>query len=89
MYLYTRPQCKAGFLLLYRYYFSFYLRFISSLVISSYFSILECKCTGTKYCVLPYLTSVMCVKLSFAMVLDNTTSPDYQLCIKTMYAYVC
>ena len=45
MYLYRRPQCKAGFLLLYRYYFSFYLRFISSLVISSYFFILECKCT--------------------------------------------
>ena len=37
MYLYTRPQCKAGFLLLYRYYFSCYLGFISSLVISSYF----------------------------------------------------
>ena len=45
MYLYTRPQCKAGFLLLHCYYFSFYLRFISSFVISSYFSILECKCT--------------------------------------------
>ena len=85
MYLYTRPQCKAGFLLLYRYYFSFYLRFISSLVISSYFSILECKCTWRKYRVLPYLTSVMCVNLSFAMVLDNTTSPDYQLCVKTMH----
>ena len=65
------------------YYFSFYLRFISSLVISSYFSILECKCTWRKYRVLPYLTSVMCVNLSFAMVLDNTTSPDYQLCVKT------
>ena len=25
MYLYTRPKCEAGFLLLYRYYFSFYL----------------------------------------------------------------
>ena len=85
MYLYTRPQCKVGFLLLYRYYFSFYLRFISSLVISSYFSILECKCTWRKYRVLPYLTSVMCVNLSFAMVLDNTTSPDYQFCVKTMY----
>ena len=35
--------------------------------------------------VLPYLTSVMCVNVSFAMVLDNTTSPDYQLCVKTMY----
>ena len=45
MCLYTRPQCIAGFLLLYHYYFSFYLRFISSLVISSYFSIIECKCT--------------------------------------------
>ena len=32
---------------------------------------------------LPYLC--MCVNLSFAMVLDNTTSPDYQLCVKTMY----
>ena len=85
MYLYTRPQCKAGFLLLYRYFFSFYLRFISGLVISSYFSILECKCTWRKYRVLPYLTSMMCVNLSFAMVLDNTTSPDYQLCVKTMY----
>ena len=80
MYLYTRPQFKAGFLLLYRYYFSFYFRFISSLVISSYFSILERKCTSRKYRVLPYLNSVMCV-----MVLDNTTSPDYQLCVKTMY----
>ena len=37
------------------------------------------------YLALPYLTSVMCVNLSFAMVLDNTTSPDYQLCVKTMY----
>ena len=27
----------------------------------------------------------MCVNLSFAMVLDITTSPDYQLCVKTMY----
>ena len=36
-------------------------------------------------CILPYLTSFMCVNLSFAMVLDNTTSPDYQLCVKTMY----
>ena len=26
----------------------------------------------------------MCVNLSFAMVLDNRTSPDYQLCVKTM-----
>ena len=34
---------------------------------------------------LPYLTSVMCVNLSFAMVLDNTNSPDYQFCVKTMY----
>ena len=32
MYLYTRPQCKAGFLLLYRYFFSFYLRFIAAAV---------------------------------------------------------
>ena len=85
MYLYTRPQCKAGFLLLYRYYFSFYLGFISSLVISSYFFELECKCTRKKYRVLPYLTSVICVNLSFAMVLDNTTSLDYQLYVKTMY----
>ena len=81
--VYTGPQFKSGFLLLYPCYFSFYLRFISSLVISSYFSILECKCTWRKYRVLPYLTSVMCVNLSFAMVLDNTTSPDYQLCVKT------
>ena len=85
MYLYTGPQWKAGFLLLYRYFFSFYLRFISSLVTSSYFFILECKCTWKKYRVLPYLTSVMCVNLSFAMVLDKTTSPDYKLCVKTMY----
>ena len=69
----------------YRYFLSFYLRFISSLVTSSYFFILECKCTWKKYRVLPYLTSVMCVNLSFTMVLDNTTSPDYQLCVKTMY----
>ena len=33
---------------------------------------------------LPYLCDG-CVNLSFAMVLDNTTSPDYQLCVKTMY----
>ena len=52
---------------------------------NSYFSILECKCTWRKCRVLPYLTSVMCVNLSFAMGLDNTTSPDYQLCVKTMY----
>ena len=52
---------------------------------NSYFSILECRCTWRKCRVLPYLTSVMCVNLSFAMVLDNTTSPDYQLCVKTMY----
>ena len=84
MYLYTRPQCKAGFLLLYRYYFTFSLGFISSLVIRN-FSILECKCTWRKYRVLPYLSSVRCVNLSFAMGLDNTTSPDYQLCVKTMY----
>ena len=38
-----------------------------------------------QYRVLPYLTSVMCIHLSFAMILDNTTSPDYQLCVKTMY----
>ena len=71
--------------MLYRYYFSFYLGFISSLVISSCFFILECKCTWKKYRVLPYLTSVICVNLSFAMVLDNTTSLDYQLYFKTMY----
>ena len=41
--------------------------------------------TRKKYRVLPYLTSVMCVNLSFAMVLDNTTSPGYQLCVKTTY----
>ena len=67
MYLYTRPQCIAGFLLLYCYYFSFYLRFISSFIISSYFSIPESKCTRRKYRVLPCLTPVMCVNLSFAM----------------------
>ena len=33
---------------------------------------------------LPYLCDG-CVNLSFAMALDNTTSPDYQLCVKTMY----
>ena len=67
------------------FFFSFYLRFISSLVTTSYFFILECKCTWKKYRVLPSLTSVIWVNLSFAMVLDNTTSPDYQLCVKTMY----
>ena len=66
---------KQVFLLLYLYYFSFYRRFISSLVISSYFFTLECKCTWKKYLVLPYLTSVMCVNLSFAMGLDNRLLP--------------
>ena len=65
--------------------FSFHLGFISSLVISSYFFTLECKCTSKKYRVLPYLTSVICVNLSFAMVIENTTSLDYQLYVKTMY----
>ena len=65
--------------------FSFHLGFISSLVITSSFFILESKCTSKKYRVLPYLTSVICVNLSFAMVIENTTSLHYQLCVKTMY----
>ena len=35
--------------------------------------------------ILPYLCDVCKLILSFAIVLNNTTSPDYQLCIKTMY----
>ena len=55
MYLYTGPQWKAGFLLLYRYFFSFYLRFISSLVTGSYFFILDVPERNTVY----YLTLLL------------------------------
>ena len=34
---------------------------------------------------LPYLTSVMCLNFSLLWFVGNKTSPDYQLCIKTMY----
>ena len=33
---------------------------------------------------LPYFCDG-CVNSSFAVALDNTTSADYQLCVKTMY----
>ena len=52
-------------------------------VIFLYLNVNEPEGNTMYYLTLPYLTSVMCVNLSFAMVLDNTTSPDYQLCVKT------
>jgi len=34
---------------------------------------------------LPYLTSVVCLNLSLVWSVGNTTSPDHQLGVKTMY----